>query len=72
MPYTVTRYAGEYQSLRSSVIEFRTLTAARTYIRSQIGGRSCGTWTDEDGNECWHESRRQGCGGYCIERREGA
>jgi hypothetical protein len=53
---------------RSMTTTVPNLRAARAYIRGQIGGRSFGRWTDEDGRECWHESRKPGCGGYCIER----
>lgn len=45
--------------------EFETVESARGAIQAETGG-DFGQWEDDDGNECWHESSNDGCGGWCI------
>src|SRR5205807_331055 len=44
---------------------YDSLDAARAAIHQACGDH--GSWSDEDGNECWNESAAEGCGGFCIE-----
>lgn len=69
MPYTVTYYAPDGHHHSATLFTTAATKAkAREYIRTRLGGKTFGKWTDAVGNECWHESREPGCGGYCIER----
>ncbi len=68
MRYHVVYYGPDVSNMPPErIARVKTKDAARTVIRQRIGGRRFGRWTDDDGNECWHESLEHGCGGYCIE-----
>ena len=47
--------------------EYPTLRAARHAIRLRATGRGrYGQWSPEEAVTAYHESRREGCGGYAI------
>lgn len=47
--------------------EYPTLRAARHAIRLRATGRGrYGQWSPDDAITAYHESRKEGCGGYAI------
>lgn len=52
--------------------EYPTLRAAKHAIRVKATGRGrCGQWSPPEAITAYHESKREGCGGYAIVAREG-
>ena len=66
--YRVVRYPADDHSEPERVV-----ASGLTHTRAvAVADRLFGSYVDEDGQQCFHASMAEGCGGYCIELEEAA